>query len=209
MVNALKAEKLYLTLVTSKNSNGEIRGQLELRNKEYRKSSGAICNDGWPSDSTGSGTCSHHKGVREWCPCFLGRDSGFVSALNLEHEFSTSTPLASDKTPASGSAFFRLDYSGTKLDFYMTYANLTGPPTAIHFHRGKLKETGPIVHTICGAPDGKPCDASSNATVSDYWWSFGAQGLTPELIEALKAGEIYIEVDTANPNGEIRGQLTK
>ena len=27
---------------------------------------GAICNDGWRSSSTGSGTCSWHQGVREW-----------------------------------------------------------------------------------------------------------------------------------------------
>lgn len=28
----------------------------------------AICNDGWISQSTGSGTCSWHGGVREWLP---------------------------------------------------------------------------------------------------------------------------------------------
>jgi hypothetical protein len=28
----------------------------------------AICNDGWISESTGSGTCSWHGGVREWLP---------------------------------------------------------------------------------------------------------------------------------------------
>ncbi len=27
---------------------------------------GAICNDGWRSYSTGSGTCSHHGGVDYW-----------------------------------------------------------------------------------------------------------------------------------------------
>lgn len=27
---------------------------------------GAICEDGWISSSTGSGTCSHHGGVDEW-----------------------------------------------------------------------------------------------------------------------------------------------
>ena len=28
--------------------------------------SGAICNDGWVSHSTGRGTCSHHGGVDHW-----------------------------------------------------------------------------------------------------------------------------------------------
>lgn len=27
---------------------------------------GAICEDGWNSESTGSGTCSHHGGVGKW-----------------------------------------------------------------------------------------------------------------------------------------------
>ena len=28
----------------------------------------AVCRDGWISQSTGSGTCSWHGGVREWLP---------------------------------------------------------------------------------------------------------------------------------------------
>jgi len=28
--------------------------------------SGAICNDGWKSNSTGRGTCSSHGGVDHW-----------------------------------------------------------------------------------------------------------------------------------------------
>lgn len=27
---------------------------------------GAVCEDGWRSSSTGSGTCSHHGGVDYW-----------------------------------------------------------------------------------------------------------------------------------------------
>lgn len=30
------------------------------------QSGGAICNDGWQSNSTGKGTCSHHGGVSYW-----------------------------------------------------------------------------------------------------------------------------------------------
>ena len=28
----------------------------------------AVCNDGWISESTGSGTCSWHGGVKQWLP---------------------------------------------------------------------------------------------------------------------------------------------
>jgi Protein of unknown function (DUF3761). len=32
----------------------------------WKECVGAVCSDGWVSSSTGSGTCSHHGGVREW-----------------------------------------------------------------------------------------------------------------------------------------------
>lgn len=35
-----------------------------IHNRSMRKSSGAICNDGWKSSSQGRGTCSHHRGVK-------------------------------------------------------------------------------------------------------------------------------------------------
>ena len=38
--------------------------QIQAQYGAYRV--GAICNDGWQSQSTGSGTCSHHGGVACW-----------------------------------------------------------------------------------------------------------------------------------------------
>ena len=40
-----------------------IRGDHPVYSSER---SGAICNDGWVSNSTGRGTCSHHGGVKRW-----------------------------------------------------------------------------------------------------------------------------------------------
>lgn len=39
---------------------------LTLFTCESKKRVGAVCRDGTHSYSTGSGTCSHHKGVRKW-----------------------------------------------------------------------------------------------------------------------------------------------
>jgi hypothetical protein len=33
---------------------------------KYQYRIGAICNDGWESEATGSGACSHHGGVSTW-----------------------------------------------------------------------------------------------------------------------------------------------
>ena len=43
----------------------------EIANKLYLDASesyriGAYCKDGWESDATGSGACSHHGGVETW-----------------------------------------------------------------------------------------------------------------------------------------------
>ena len=37
-----------------------------INSRSSRQRIGAICNDGWRSHSTGSGTCSHHGGVDYW-----------------------------------------------------------------------------------------------------------------------------------------------
>ena len=33
---------------------------------EYGSRTGAVCRDGWASNATGSGACSHHGGVSRW-----------------------------------------------------------------------------------------------------------------------------------------------
>lgn len=33
---------------------------------KYKYRIGATCNDGWQSQATGRGACSHHGGVKEW-----------------------------------------------------------------------------------------------------------------------------------------------
>lgn len=46
----------------------------------------AICNDGTPSYSQHrSGTCSHHGGVRQWCPCDSGADQSIVGLYDDSH----------------------------------------------------------------------------------------------------------------------------
>lgn len=37
-----------------------------LEKSKYKYRTGAICKDGWHSNATGRGACSHHGGVREW-----------------------------------------------------------------------------------------------------------------------------------------------
>lgn len=118
-------------------------------------------------------------------------------------------PAPKPETPkeANGLAALVLNAARTELGFVLTYSGLSGPATAMHFHRSKPGEAGPVVHAICPAL-GIPCPAGTSATLSGIWKRDDAQALTADLIDALLKGELYLNVHTAlNPPGEIRGQI--
>jgi hypothetical protein len=77
-----------------------------------------------------------------------------------------------------------------------------------HFHRAPAGQNGPVVKNItCDfhiSQDGKCGKAKGEWDCSDW------DSLTHEMVEALLADEIYVNIHTAaHPAGEIRGQLIK
>ena len=81
------------------------------------------------------------------------------------------------------------------------YQNLSGPATMAHIHGpADTASIAPIVFTLSfagGTPD-------TNGTLS------GSFTLTDAQLADLDAGKYYVNIHTAaNPNGEIRGQITK
>jgi len=104
-------------------------------------------------------------------------------------------------TSATGTGSFVLNDAMTELTFDITVCGLSGPITGAHFHKGAFGTVGPVVRAFTTEFVGN--------TVSGKWQSTDAQPLTPELVQELFAGNIYVNVHTAaNPGGEIRGQLT-
>jgi hypothetical protein len=88
---------------------------------------------------------------------------------------------------------FKGTLSGTKLKWTLTFSKLTGPATMAHIHMARKGVSGNIVVVLC-----EPCTSGVTGTAT----------LTPALITAFKAHDLYVNVHTAkNPNGEIRGQL--
>jgi hypothetical protein len=88
----------------------------------------------------------------------------------------------------------RLDPATSILKWTVTYSGLTGAATGAHFH-------GPAVAGE-NAPPVVPVDGSLASPIS------GATTLTAAQMADVKAGKWYFNIHTtANPNGEIRGQL--
>jgi hypothetical protein len=78
-----------------------------------------------------------------------------------------------------------------KLTYSIAYTNTLGPETVAHIHKGAPGVAGPPIITL---PTGNP----KEATVS----------LDAQNVADLLAGLLYVNIHTtANPNGEIRGQI--
>jgi hypothetical protein len=114
----------------------------------------------------------------------------FSAALNVGQEVPHPTGT---KVGAAGK--FTATVTGTTLKWTLTFAHLSGSATASHIHGGVRGKSGAVLVPLCG-----PCSspASGSATV------------TATQLAGMVAGKDYVNVHTAkNPNGEIRGQITR
>ncbi|GGK72782.1 CHRD domain-containing protein [Rufibacter glacialis] len=113
-------------------------------------------------------------------------------------KFQNTTIRGSEEVPANSSqatGTFTGSYNkDTKiLTYTITFSGLT--PTAMHFHRGDVGVSGPIVIPIGSAPYTSPINAQTPA-------------LTADQEAELLAGKYYVNIHSAQfPGGEIRGQV--
>lgn len=135
---------------------------------------------------------------------FLGSALGvllFAGAANAAVHNYTATLNAEQQTEnvtsdATGTATMEYDDEAKTLNGTIEFTGLT--PNAGHLHFGACGANGGIALTI---PD---------PTTSPIQFIADGEDLTDEIIEALEAGNLYVNLHTeAYPNGEIRGQIYK
>jgi hypothetical protein len=135
---------------------------------------------------------------------------GTTGGLDVEQQFTVALTAAAEvptpkPTTASGTA--DVVVYPDRIDFQLAATNITGI-TMAHLHSGAVGVAGPVVVTLYNP--GTATGAVSGVFVTGTLNSTNLpSGVTlASLKTLLSSGGAYINVHTtANPNGEIRGQL--
>lgn len=118
-----------------------------------------------------------------------------AETINLKAELKPSNEVPPTDSKATGSVSATYDTASKKLTWKGSYADLSGPATAAHFHTGEAGKNGGVAIPIGGA-EKSPFE--------------GTATLTDTQASDLMAGRLYVNIHTtANKAGEIRGQVTK
>lgn len=95
----------------------------------------------------------------------------------------------------NGKGTFTATLDGSKLTWKLTFGKLSGSANAAHIHLGRPGKAGAVAVSLCG-----PCASGASGSIT----------LSASQKKAILGGGTYVNVHTAkNPNGEIRGQITK
>lgn len=146
--------------------------------------------------------------------------SGVASAKPPATRFKTH-PTGDEEVPvpvdtnAQGQANFKLSKSGDELRYKLNAANIDDIIGA-HLHQAPAGSNGDVVVSLFGDPIFVPDDdaVTPNGTfvegtliAADLIGPLGGMTMS-DLVEAMRAGNIYVNVHTiANRAGEIRGQV--
>jgi hypothetical protein len=119
--------------------------------------------------------------------------AAFAEKVTFSADLKGASEVPPTTSAGTGKADVSFDSGSKKLDWTITYSELSGDATMAHFH-------GP-------APEGK--NAGPMVTIDKVASpNKGSATLTEDQAKALTSGQMYINVHTAKfPDGEIRGQL--
>jgi Cu/Zn superoxide dismutase len=121
-------------------------------------------------------------------------------------ELSGDNEVPAVATEATGTATYT--QTGRTIAFTLTVSGLTTPTVGAHIHRGAEGENGPIIFAFTHAAVQTGLVASGTIDLDQPIVS-GSSSITGDsLLTLLENGNAYTNVHTtANPDGEIRGQI--
>ena len=128
--------------------------------------------------------------------CLAAATPALAETVALKATLNAASQVPPNDSKGTGTAAITYDTASKKLSWKVTYAGLTGPATAGHFH-------GP-------AEPGKNAGIAVPFAKVDTSPIEGSATLTDAQAADLLAGKYYVNIHTkAHPAGEIRGQVTK
>ncbi|MBA3811717.1 MAG: CHRD domain-containing protein [Caulobacteraceae bacterium] len=120
--------------------------------------------------------------------------AAFAEVLHYSATLDGASETPPNTSKASGTADVTLDTESKMLSWTVTYADLSGPASAAHFH-------GPAAVGVAAGVT-VPIPPPLKSPIS------GSASINDGQIGDLRAGLWYVNVHTAqNPKGEIRGQV--
>jgi hypothetical protein len=120
-----------------------------------------------------------------------------AATLHLKADLKASSEVPAKDSAGTGTLTATLDTDTNEFKYQIEFSRLTGPVVAAHFH-------GPAAEGANAKPQ-LPIKTSSIASPIE-----GKATLTAEQAKDLADGKWYFNLHTsANPGGEIRGQIVK
>jgi hypothetical protein len=120
-----------------------------------------------------------------------------AATINLKADLKASSEVPPKDSSGTGTVTATLDTDTNEFKYHVEFGGLTGPVVAAHFH-------GPAFEGANAKPQ---IPIKTSPIVSPIE---GKATLTPEQAKDLVDGKWYFNLHTsANPGGEVRGQLVK
>jgi hypothetical protein len=120
----------------------------------------------------------------------------YAETINFKADLTGASEVPPVNTAGKGSLTATYDTASKRLSWKGTVSGLTGDANAAHFHGPA--EPGKNAGVLVPAPGVKSGPFEGSATLSD------------DQAKVLMAGQTYFNIHTAaNPQGEVRGQVTK
>jgi hypothetical protein len=129
-------------------------------------------------------------------------------ATSFDADLTGANEVPAVATSAAGNA--TVEISGGSLNYTLNIT--TAPATAVtfaHIHQGTSGVSGAIRVNLCGTGAPVPACPAGSGTVTGSAAAAAVQGISIDsLLILIRSAQTYINVHTtANPGGEIRGQL--